>query len=342
MHLGGLIMIRPHIGRALVAAAAAFAFAFLAPPAEAQTGAVKGKVVDAQNQPIENAKITIESEESAARKHETKTNKKGEFFQIGLSPGPYKVTAEKDKLSQTFPIRVRLGDPQNVSFVLAPGTGGGPGGGMSKEEAAKKEAEIRKSFDEAIALSQAGKDAEAIAKFNEILAVVPKCASCYSNIGALHLKAKEYDKAEAAYKQATTVDPNFSAAYAGLVNVYNAQRKFAEAEAAAAQQEKAEAAGAPAGSAGGGGVSADAAYNRGVVQWNGNKFAEAKDQFQAAIKANPNHAESHFMLGKVYINLGQLAEAATEFETYLKLAPSGPNAKEAQTNFDALKAYIKK
>jgi tetratricopeptide (TPR) repeat protein len=334
-------MIRAHIRRALVAAAAAFAFAFLAPPAAAQTGAVKGKVVDAQNQPVENAKITIQSTESATRKHETKTNKKGEFFQIGLSPGQYNVTAEKDKLSQTFPIRIRLGDPQNVSFVLAPGTGGGPGGGMSKEDAAKKEAEIRKSFDEAIALSQAGKDPEAIAKFNEILAVVPKCASCYSNIGALHLKAKEYDKAEAAYKQATTVDPNFSAAYAGLVNVYNAQRKFAEAEAAAAQQEKAEAAGAPAGAAGGG-VSADAAYNRGVVQWNGNKFAEAKDQFLAAIKANPNHAESHFMLGKVYINLGQLPEAATEFETYLKLAPSGPNAKEAQTNYDALKAYIKK
>ncbi len=334
-------MIRAHIGRALVAAAVAFAFAFLAAPAVAQTGAIKGKVVDAQNQPVENAKITIQSVDSAARRHETKSNKKGEFFQIGLAPGNYKVTAEKDKLSQSFDIRVRLGDPQNMSFVLAPGSGGGTGGAMSKEDLAKKEAEIRKSFDEAVALNQAGKSAEAIAKFNEIIAVVPKCASCYGNIGSIHLNAKEYDKAEEAYKQATTIDPNFAPGYAGLVNVYNAQRKFAEAEAAAAAQEKAEAAGAPAGTAGGG-VSADASYNRGVVQWNANKFAEAKDQFTAAIKANPNHAESHFMLGKVLINLGQLAEAATEFETYLKLAPSGPNAKEAQTNFDALKTYIKK
>ena len=47
------------------------------------------------------------------------------------------------------------------------------------------------------------------------------------------------------------------------------------------------------------------------------------------------------MLGKVYINLGKLAEAVTEFETYLKLAPNGPNAKEAQTNFEALKSYRK-
>jgi tetratricopeptide (TPR) repeat protein len=328
-------MNRAHIGRVLVAAAVAFAVAVLASPAAAQTGSVKGKVVDAQNQPVENAKVTIQSTESAARKHETKTNKKGEFFQIGLSPGNYKITAEKDKLSQSFDnIRVRLGDPTNVSFVLTAGGGGAEG--------AKKEAEIRKTFDEAIALNQAGKPAEAIAKFNEIIAVVPKCASCYGNIGAIHFNAKEYDKAEEAYKMATTIDPNFGPGYAGLVNVYNAQRKFAEAEAAAAQQEKVEGASSPAGTAGGGGGSADASYNRGVVQWNANKFAEAKDQFTAAIKANPNHAESHFMLGKVLINLGQLGEAATEFETYLKLAPSGPNAKEAQTNYDALKSYIKK
>jgi tetratricopeptide (TPR) repeat protein len=333
-------MTRAHIGRALVAAAAAVALALIPAPAAAQSGAVKGKVVDAQGQPVEGATITIQSAESATRRHETKSNKKGEFFQIGLAPGQYKVSAEKDKLSQSFDIRVRLGDPQNVNFVLAPGVGSGAGGSMTKEEAAKKEAEIRKAFDDAVALSNAGKDAEAIAKFNEIIAMAPKCAACYGNIGAIHLKAKEYDKAEAAYKQSTTIDPNFAGGYGGLVNVYNAQRKFAEAEAAAAAQEKAEAAsGGAAGAAGGG--SADAAYNRGVIQWNANKFAEAKDQFAAAIKANPNHAESHFMLGKVLINLGQLGEAATEFETYLKLAPNGPNAKEAQSNFDALKAYKK-
>jgi tetratricopeptide (TPR) repeat protein len=333
-------MTRAHIGRVVVAAAAAVALALVPAPAAAQSGAVKGKVVDAQGQPVEGATITIQSAESATRRHETKSNKKGEFFQIGLAPGQYKVSAEKDKLSQSFEIRVRLGDPQNVNFVLAPGSGGS-GGSMTKEEAAKKEAEIRKAFDDAIALSNAGKDAEAIAKFNEIIAAAPKCAACYGNIGAIHLKAKEYDKAEAAYKQATTIDPNFAGGYAGLVNVYNAQRKFAEAEAAAAQQEKAEAASGGGAGGAGGGASADAAYNRGVVQWNANKFAEAKDQFSAAIKANPNHAESHFMLGKVLINLGQLGEAATEFETYLKLAPDGPNAKEAQSNFDALKAYKK-
>ena len=48
-------------------------------------------------------------------------------------------------------------------------------------------------------------------------------------------------------------------------------------------------------------------------------------------------------LARVELGLtGVDAESAQEFEMYLKLAPNGPNAKEAQTNFDALKAYIKK
>jgi TolA-binding protein len=47
------------------------------------------------------------------------------------------------------------------------------------------------------------------------------------------------------------------------------------------------------------------------------------------------------MLGRVYLNLGKLAEAAKEFETYVKIAPTGKNAKDAQTNFDMLKPMIK-
>jgi len=59
------------------------------------------------------------------------------------------------------------------------------------------------------------------------------------------------------------------------------------------------------------------------------------------VAANPNHAEAHFMLGKVYINLGKLKEAAGEYDTYLKLAPTGKNAAEAKTTYEALKPMLK-
>jgi tetratricopeptide (TPR) repeat protein len=315
----------------LPAALFVFAALFMAAPVSAQTGAVKGKVVDAKGEPIEGAVITIQSTESSARKYTTKSNKKGEYFQIGLSPGNYKISAEKDKLFQSFDIRIRLGDPMNVNFALTPGAGP-----ANTEEAAKQEAAIRAAFEEGVTLSSAGKPDEAIAKFNEVIAIAPKCASCYANIGSIHLKAQKYDEAEKSYKQALEVDPNLGAAYTGLMNVYNAQRKFDLAEQMATEAAKLS------GGAEGGGGNPDALYNQGVVQWNANKFPEAQAAFEAAVKADPNHAEAHFMLGKVYINLGKLAESAQEFETYLKLAPGGPNAKEAQTNYDALKSYIKK
>jgi hypothetical protein len=175
---------RSLFGAFVVAAAALFLFA--ATPASAQTGAVKGRVLDEQGEPVNGAKITIQSVDSSSRKYETKSNRKGEFFQIGLSPGNYKVTAEKDKMVQSFDVRVRLGDPIDVKFVLVPGAGP-----ATREEAAKLEAQIRGAFDEGVALSSAGKNEEAIAKFNEVIAIAPKCASCYANIGSIHLRVPE-------------------------------------------------------------------------------------------------------------------------------------------------------
>jgi TolA-binding protein len=118
--------------------------------------------------------------------------------------------------------------------------------------------------------------------------------------------------------------------------VFNAQQKFKEAAEMSAEAGKRVAA-VP----GAAGASANILYNQGAIAWNANDFQKAKEHFESAIKADPNHAESHFMLGKVLINLGKLGEAATEFETYLKVAPSGQNAKEAQSMFDQLKSFRK-
>ena len=61
-------------------------------------------------------------------------------------------------------------------------------------------------------------------------------------------------------------------------------------------------------------------------------------QTAAVVAANPNHAEAHYQLGMALVNEGNLAGAATEFETYLKIAPAGPNAAQAK----ALVAQLKK
>jgi cytochrome c-type biogenesis protein CcmH/NrfG len=307
------------------------AFGVHAVPAAAQSGQLKGKVVDAQSKPVEGARILMEATETG-RKFETKTDRKGEFIQIGLAPGNYNVTASKDKMSQMFPVRVGL-DQKEVNFVLKAGDTGSMSADEAKKEAARRE-NIKTMFAEGATLTNEGKYDEAIVKFNAVIAEIPKCFDCYNNLGTIYVRKNELDKAEEAFKKALELNPDNVEAYSGLATIYNTQKKFKEAQAMSAEASKRLAA-AP------GGGSATNLYNAAVISWNSNDFAKAHELLTQAVKNDPNHADSHFMLGRVLINLGKLGEAATEFETYLKLAPTGPNAKEAQANFEALKAYRK-
>ena len=320
------------IGRAGLVSTLVLALLSLAAPAFAQTGQLKGKVVDAQNKPVADAKITMLAVETN-RKMETKSNSNGEWRQIGLAPGNYTVTAEKNGLTQSFPVRLGI-ETKEVNFSLAPGSGGSA---MTPEQAKKEAARvegIKTAFAQGAELTNAGKYDEAIVKFNEVIAQVPKCTECYVNVGAIYSRKEDWAKAEEAYKKALELNPDSVEAYNGLANVYNSQKKFKEAQAMSAEATKR---GGPAAGAG----NAEALYNQGVIAWNANDFPKAQELFTAAIKANEKHAEAHFMLGQAYLNLGKLAEAAKEFETYTKIAPDGPNAEKAKSNYEMLKQYIK-
>jgi len=319
-------------GRAGIVSALAISLLSLAVPAFAQTGQLKGKVVDSQNKPVNDAKITMLAVETN-RKFETKTNNNGEWRQIGLAPGNYSVTADKNGMSQSFNVRLGI-ETKEVNFSLAPGAAGGQ---VSPEQAKKEAARVeglKAAFAQGADLTNAGKYDEAIAKFNEVLAQVPKCSECYVNIGAIQSRKQDWTKAEEAYKKAIEANPDAVEPYNGLANVYNAQKKFKEAQAMSAEASKR-------GGATAGGGNAEALYNQGVIAWNANDFPKAQELFTAAIKADEKHAESHFMLGQAYLNLGKLPEAAKEFETYTKIAPDGPNAEKAKSNYEMLKQYIK-
>jgi tetratricopeptide (TPR) repeat protein len=316
-------MIRRVNGRYLwlVACVALAALALALPAAAQSTGMVRGVVKDMQGQPVENAKVTIEAEGSN-RHFETKSNKKGEFIQIGLPGGRYKVSAEKDKVvSNEANVSVSVSRPAEANLIL-----GAAAAAAAGKEAAAKNAELKKAFDEGVAASRAGNYDEAIAKFKAAAELNPNCYDCYYNIAYSASQKKDYDAAEAAYKKAIEIKADYAEAYSGLANVYNATRKFDDAAKASAKAMELSSAGA--GAAGGG--NPDAMFNQGVILWNGGKVAEAKKQFEAAIAAKPDHAEAHYQLGMALVNEGNLAGAATEFETYLKLAPEGPNAATAK------------
>ncbi|MCX6552267.1 MAG: tetratricopeptide repeat protein [Acidobacteria bacterium] len=318
--------------RLLVLVALAFAAVMLATPSYAQTGAVQGTVVDGAGKPLEKALVLIEYTDGINRKYEVKTNKKGEFIQIGLQPGNYKVTASFEALgNQTFPVRIRLGEPMKVNFMLGGGTAGK--GGMSKEDAAKAVA-LKKVFDDGVAASKAGDFDGAIAKFTEASTLVPGCFDCFYNIGYNYTQKKDLDQAEAAFLKAIELKPTYVDAYNGLATVYNSQKKFDKAqEASQKAAELASTAGPGGGSTGG----VDAEYNQGVIDWNAGKIPEAAEHFQKVIFMKPDHADAHYQMGMAYVNQGKLAEAVPMFEKYLELAPDGPFAATAKGILSSIK-----
>ena len=315
----------------LVACAAVVTLALVSPARAQSTGMVRGVVKDASGKPVEGAKISIDAEANN-RHFETKSDKKGEFIQIGLAPGAYKLTAEKDKVaSAASPVTVRIAAGAPITLVL----GGGAGGGVSPEMAAKTAA-LKKTFEEGVTASRAGNHDAAITSFQAAAELNPTCYDCYYNIAFSESQKKDYDKAEAGYKKAIELKADYAEAYSGLANVYNATRKFDLAAAASAKAMELSASGAG-GAAGGG--NADAMFNQGVILWNAGKIPEAKKQFEGAVAANPSHAEAHFQLGMTLVNEGTptaLAAAATEFETYLKLAPAGPSSATAKAVLGSL------
>jgi Tfp pilus assembly protein PilF len=302
---------RTYLIRAVLALAVMLA---VSGPAAAQS-VVRGKVLDAQGKPVEGAVVTIEATE-ANRKAQTKTNRNGEFLQVGLASGRYNVTVTKDNLKAVQPANVSQGTPVELTIQLTPSSGLTP-------EQAKEQAAMQALAAGAVEAMKAGRDDDAIRQFNEIVAKIPTCSDCYYNLGVAYAKKQQFAEAEKSFQEAIKLAPNSGDAYTGLANVYNATKRFD-----LAQQASAKAAELSAASGGGGG--AEASYNQGVILWNAGKFAEAKVQFEAAAKADPNMGMAHYQLGMAHLNLGQIPEAKAAFQQYLKVDPNGPKAAEVQ------------
>jgi tetratricopeptide (TPR) repeat protein len=315
---------RTHLFRGAIALAVLLTVS--AAPALAQS-VLRGKVTDAQGKPVPDATVIFEAAD-ANRKTQTKTDKSGEFLQVGLQSGAYKVTASKEGIgTQTLNSQVRQGPNNPLNFTISAASGMST---ADKEAAAA----IQASAGAALDAMKAGRHDEAIAKFNEVIAKVPTCADCYYNVGVAYASKQDYAQAETAFKKVLELKPDSAEAYTGLASLYNAQKKFdlaADASAKASQYS---------GGAGGGG--AEASFNQGVILFNSGKYAEAKTQFEAATKADPNLAMAQYQLGMTSLNLGLIPEAIAALEAYLKVDPNGSKAAEVKAALPALQGMLKK
>jgi len=308
--------------RTLIAAFLLVGLGLVTPKAQAQTGTARGKVMDAQGQPIADAKVLIEFQGGVTRKFEVKTNKKGEFMQVGMQPGPYRFTASKEGFQTSFTEhRISLGDPTEVPEFKLNTTA------QAAQQAGGAEAQaLRSSFQKAVELQSAGKPDEAEAAYKAILVTSPDVPEVYQNLGQLYLTKKDYPAAETMFQKGLELRPDSTDMSTLLARVY---QESGQSEKAMALIEK---------SAGANPQDARAQFNRGIFLLNANKNEEAIGAFEAAIKADPNQAEAYYRLGALMVGQGKIPESIQYLEKYLSLNPTdAQNVATAQGLLKALK-----
>jgi tetratricopeptide (TPR) repeat protein len=305
-----------------LAAAALVCLGLLAPAAHAQTGAVRGKVMDAAGKPLADVKVAIDFRGGVARTFEVKTNKKGEFLQVGLQPGNYRITASREGYQQSYiDLHISVGDPTEVpEFKLNTLAEAAKQGGGAEAEA------LQGSFKNAVELQSAGKLDEAEAAYKAILEKSPNVVEVYQNLGSIYLAKKDYPAAEAALQKGLELKPGSPELSTLLARVYQGS---GQSDKAMALMEK---------SAGDNPTDAKAQFNRGIFLLNANKNEEAIAAFEAAIKADANMAEAYYRLGALMVGQGKIPEAIQNLEKYLSLNPTDTqNVAVAQGLLKALK-----
>ncbi len=324
--------------RSLGTGAVAVLLALWATAASAQVGTIRGKVVDINGKPVDQAEVVLDFIGDYNRQLKTITDKNGEFIRAGTPTGKWKITVKKfDQVGENPGVQLSLGETLRVPEIVIgkPGAGGAAPKptSVSPEEAdrlKKRAATLDKLSTEANAALEAGNYDDAIAKVEAIMKEIPTCAPCHAKIGDINYKKGDLDAAEKAYLAAIAADEKAPGPYGALATLYNQQKKFAEAEKMSTKANEL------IGSTGGAG-DANSVFNQGIILWNASKIPEAKVQFEKATKLDPKLAEAHYWLGMALVNEGKLPEAKAPFTEYLKLAPTGQYAETAKAILATIK-----
>jgi tetratricopeptide (TPR) repeat protein len=312
--------------RVYVAAGLVAGLLLTAPAGWAQsTGAVRGRVVDEKGQPLPEAVVSLDFQGGVTRKFDTKTNKKGEFTQVGLVPGGYRITANKDGYQGAYvDTRVGLGEPLQLPELKL--TSKAAAQAAAGADADKANAALRELFAKANQLSNEGKADEAIAAYQEVLAKNPQIAEAHYNIGYLHSQKKDWAAAEAAYNKALEVRPGYAEAMSALARVYQDSgqpAKAAELLAKAATDNP---------------TDAKVQFSLGVFHLNAGRAEEAAAAFNKAKEIDPANAEVYYYLGTLAVGQNKIPEAVASLEKYLTMNPTNTqNVATAQGLLQALK-----
>jgi Tfp pilus assembly protein PilF len=186
--------------------------------------------------------------------------------------------------------------------------------------------DAKRVFNEGVALSKAGDDQGAFAKFNEALQLDPTFQPALLGVAATGLKIGRAAEAAAAATTLLEANPVHEQA---LRARYNAYLKLGDEEKVADSLVGLAAADPT--------TARDSLYKLAEVAFESDDSAKAKKRVAKALEIDPNHARSHYLMGLILMREGAKDEAKRYLERFIALAPNDPDAATAK---DALK-YLK-
>ncbi len=311
------------------------------------------------------------------RQYPIKTNKKGEYFSLGISPGKYNVKLIKDGKEIFHFSGVTIGmdeavldfDLKKEQAAAAQGQGVTPeqAKAMAEQQAkASKEKDTVKALNEKLTEAKAASDAgdfdKAITVLNEANAMDStrdlvwfQLANAYYASAPKQTdpdeKKKRYETASADFQKAIDLrkgseqaqkDPDsnkkLAAYYNNLAQAYSKSNKTDDALATYNQAAQLDPAGA-----------AMYYFNAGAVLTNAGRADDAIAAFDKTIAADPTKALAYYWKGINLIGKATVGKdnkmvapdgAAEAFQKYLELDPNGPMAQTAKDMLGTIGASV--
>jgi hypothetical protein len=325
------------------------------------TAGIRGVITQNQER-MSNLQI-IFTNPSTGKKYKTKTDKKGEYFSMGMLPGPYRVEVidanggvlysknnQQVNSADPLPFPIDLAKPEASGGVEGPGA---EEARLLKTQTARANAENAKtaSLNALVIQAQSAIDSQkwpdAATALNRLIETYPETTrwELYKALGDTEGHLQEYQGAVQTYERGIQVaqavvsgtapddprnpnpDPARATADANqmLASQGNAYLKLNKfVEAVACFKKAADMASNP----------AVAYYNLCAVEFNLNMMDDAVAACDKSIAANPGNAEAWFFKGSA---LYKTSKPETQLATveamnkYLALDPNGAHAREARS-----------
>ena len=281
---------------------------------------INGKVVDAATKaPIADATILMTSAKGAGRtfKQEYKVDKDGSYA-IFVLDGTIKydiVYSAPGHQSEAFnDVKLKLGEPNKKDVELQPATAAAAKSAPQADPAVL-------AYNEGAKLANEGKVDEAIAKIQEAVTAKPELIAGHEALAGLYLRKKDYPKAIASANKVLEYDTD-NADMAGIL--YDAYTASGDHAKAAEYKKKMPA-------------NPTVLFNDAAKLINQQKDGEAEPLLKQAIAADDKFAPAYYELGMIYVRAGKNAEAKTNLQKYIELAPTGRDVATAKEMLNYVK-----